>query len=542
LTVGYLLDALGDLGFSGVSFDFSGHGESPGVETDCTLDDRLREARGVAAALGLHRPRALIGTSMGAFVALRLAADLRPEVLILFAPALYPERLREVPFGAEFRRALETPGWYRESELLDDAAAFSGALLIVGGRDDKVTPPESFTLLHAAAERARSREIIWLERTGHGVHANLRRDPPSHDHVIATIAQRLEPARAIRNRRQETCKMNYLNSPDTESIAQIEASFASGLLHEAVETSPEIERRHKLSPEEFDTEYRSKFKPVVISGLMDDWPALRTWTFDLLAEKCGDVQVTVDSYSRRKAQKATFAEFVRMMRERTDADQEPLYLQEWLYKEISPHLIEDLPELEIADYDFRRDLYGEAISTNHQLWIGQAGATTRVHQDSYIIDVMHAQIVGEKHWSVMRPEATLHRRADGALDFERLVDDHRDAFMRAVCKPGDVIYLPALWWHRIALLSDSIGLGRKCLDQANLREHMRLRLNELLALALNHEHIRETHPEMYGGIIARNRTWARLLDLDLNTLRPDVAQPQNAEPAKRSRQHGAASV
>jgi len=319
--------------------------------------------------------------------------------------------------------------------------------------------------------------------------------------------------------------MNYLNSQDTRSIAEIEASFASGVLHDAIAASPEIERRENLSVEEFDNEYRAKFKPVVVSGLMDDWEAIKSWTFDVLAEKCGDVPVTIDSYSSQKARKSTFGEFVKMMKENAAKGGEPLYMQEWLYKAISPQLMADLPELAIADYDFRRDLYGEAISTNHQLWIGQKGGTTRVHQDSYIIDVMHAQIVGEKHWSILKPGAHLHRKADGALDFERLVDEHRDDFFHVVCKPGDVIYLPALWWHRILLQSDSIGLGRKCLDQGNLQEHVRLRLNEVLALALNQDNIRETHPEMIGGILARNQAWAKLLKLDLDTLRPEVAIP-----------------
>lgn len=320
--------------------------------------------------------------------------------------------------------------------------------------------------------------------------------------------------------------MNYLNSQDTGSIADIEQSFASGDLFKAIAAAPEIERREKLSVEEFDSEYRAQFKPVVISGLMDDWRAYQTWSFDLLSKRCKDVPVTIDSYSSQKASKSTFGQFVQMMHDNAAKGGDPLYLQEWLYKAISPELMDDLPELEIADYDFRRDLYGAEISTNHQLWIGQRGATTRVHQDSYIIDVMHAQIIGEKHWSILKPGATLKKNADGQLDFERLVAEHSGDMFQAVCKAGDVIYLPALWWHRISLLSDSVGLGRKCLDQANLREHVRLRLNEVLALALNHDQIQQTHPEMYGGIISRNKSWAKLLDLDLSTLRPDVKMPE----------------
>ena len=55
--------------------------------------------------------------------------------------------------------------------------------------------------------------------------------------------------------------------------------------------------------------------------------------------------------------------------------------------------------------------------------------------------------------------------------------------------------IPALWFHRIELLSNSIGLGRKCLDESNLQMHIRLRMAELLALLLNQDEIKQSHPE-----------------------------------------------
>ena len=39
--------------------------------------------------------------------------------------------------------------------------------------------------------------------------------------------------------------------------------------------SAEIERRHKLSRDEFLREYYSTNRPVIITGMMDDWPAMR---------------------------------------------------------------------------------------------------------------------------------------------------------------------------------------------------------------------------------------------------------------------------
>src|SRR5579871_986720 len=283
---------------------------------------------------------------------------------------------------------------------------------------------------------------------------------------------------------------NVLAQRDPASIAALEASFTDGVLAQAAHAAPWIERRVRLDPETFAREHRRALRPVVVEGLLADWPALATWSFDHLAARVGGARVVVAGYHATRARSATFAEFVAEVR----AGGPPIYLQEWLFMADCPALATDLPELPIAQYDFCRQLYGERVATNHQLWIGQRGATTRLHQDSYFVDVMHAQIVGEKHWCVMAPEAC-------APDFASLAADPATRLMQCVLKPGDVLYLPALWWHRVVLRSDSIGLGRKCLDEVNLRRHVRARLGELLALALNHDHVKAAFPDLYGIVV-----------------------------------------
>ena len=312
---------------------------------------------------------------------------------------------------------------------------------------------------------------------------------------------------------------NILKNRDKASIDLVEQCFCTGALREAVATAPEIPRRKNLDVEEFDHEFRKKAKPVVIEGLMEDWPAIGKWDFEYLSSKCSDSKVVLDSYDSKRAREATFGEFVKLLKSQ-EPGSAPIYLQEWYYQASCPFLSGDLVELPIAQYDFRRNLYGEKISTNHQLWIGQKGAKTRLHQDSYLIDVMHAQISGSKQWCVMSPNASLTRDAAGVLSFEGLIDNPEVQILTCTLQPGDVVYLPALWWHRIVLLSDSIGLGRKCLDETNMREHLRMRLAELMALALNHDEVKKAHPELYKVVVLRNLTWAKLLDIDLSKLRP----------------------
>lgn len=74
------------------------------------------------------------------------------------------------------------------------------------------------------------------------------------------------------------------------------------------------------------------------------------------------------------------------------------------------------------------------------------------------------------------PEAHLVQDENGEPDFTALLADPAERIMQCVLDPGEVLYLPALWWHRIHLLTDSIGLGRKCLDEKNLQQHVKMRL------------------------------------------------------------------
>ena len=313
---------------------------------------------------------------------------------------------------------------------------------------------------------------------------------------------------------------NLLKSFDKAGMALVEAGLRAGPLAEAAQAAPEIARRARLTPDQFQAQHRDARRPVVLQGMVDDWPALKTWSFSHFASHYGSAQVTVDAYNSARAREMSLSQFVALLEQPPALGSAPVYLQEWYYKAADPQLARDTPELDVAQYDFRKDLYGEQASTNHQLWAGQRGAVTILHQDAYLVDVMHIQIVGEKRWMVMAPEAHLHCLQDGQPDFARLAADPATQLMQYTLRPGEVLFLPSQWWHRVELLSDSIGVGRKCLDPSNLREHVRLRMGELLCLALNRDEVHHSHPELFNVAMSRARTLARRMDVDLSRLRP----------------------
>ena len=54
---------------------------------------------------------------------------------------------------------------------------------------------------------------------------------------------------------------------------------------ECPERYPEVDRRSGLSIREFNREYRSHRKPVVITDAIDDWKARSAGTFDFFKSK-----------------------------------------------------------------------------------------------------------------------------------------------------------------------------------------------------------------------------------------------------------------
>src|SRR5208283_400058 len=57
--------------------------------------------------------------------------------------------------------------------------------------------------------------------------------------------------------------------------------------------SGEVEHRHKLSRDEFLRDYYCTNRPVIITGMMDDWPALGKWNLDFFESHFGDREIEV---------------------------------------------------------------------------------------------------------------------------------------------------------------------------------------------------------------------------------------------------------
>lgn len=129
--------------------DYSGHGESGGVFMDGTISRWLEESLAVFDAYS-EGPQILIGSSMGAWVALRMAQELakrgeanRLHALLLLAPAPdFTHELMKPELTDAMKAQLEAQGYMEEpSEYSDEPNVFTKALFDDGDRNRVMTGP-----------------------------------------------------------------------------------------------------------------------------------------------------------------------------------------------------------------------------------------------------------------------------------------------------------------------------------------------------------------------------------------------------------------
>jgi pimeloyl-ACP methyl ester carboxylesterase len=132
-----------DKGRGFVRFDYSGHGESPGDFAAGTIGRWLEESLAVFTRF-CRGPQVVIGSSMGGWLALLLARELRraptpPASLagmVLIAPAVdFTEELMWKKFTPAAKRELETSGaWQRPSQYGNEPYPITRRLIEEGRR------------------------------------------------------------------------------------------------------------------------------------------------------------------------------------------------------------------------------------------------------------------------------------------------------------------------------------------------------------------------------------------------------------------------
>ncbi len=240
-------------------------------------------------------------------------------------------------------------------------------------------------------------------------------------------------------------------------------------LNRLLPSSGEVERRHRLSREDFLREYYSTNRPVIITGMMDDWPAMQKWSLDYFEEKLGDREVEAqmnresganyeinsDRYSRR----IRFGEYVRMVRQAGQTND--FYLtanNNSRNQEALAELWDDI--IEFPEY-LKPNMPGYRF-----FWFGPPGTITPFHHD--LTNNFMAQVIGRKllkiapSWDMplMRNHLHVFSQVDGRVTPAAPEPAFQDPqIAECILGPGEILFLPIGCLHFVQGLDISVTVS-----------------------------------------------------------------------------------
>lgn len=205
--------------------------------------------------------------------------------------------------------------------------------------------------------------------------------------------------------------------------------------------------------------------PAVFRGLAADWPAVRTWTFPRLAALGRDLAVQLVQGDRESGptrfSSSTLGAYAELLAHDAPPGDEPVYLKEF-------DLLKHFPDLR-SEVDSDR-LFPSGAMKSCTTWIGPAHARTGLHCD--LLDNLAVLITGRKRFYLAHPDAV--EQAGQAspkydawarlsqVDARELVEAAQGddtGFFVVDLEPGDVLYVPAYWWHEVVNTTSSILLS-----------------------------------------------------------------------------------
>lgn len=204
--------------------------------------------------------------------------------------------------------------------------------------------------------------------------------------------------------------------------------------------------------------------PFVVRGAASHWRAVQTWTFEQLAAVVPDAAVDLVEGNREieptRFRRSTLRRYLASLQRPDAPEAVPANLKEFDLLRAAPQLRDDLGH---------RELLPTRVLCATRSWIGPASASTGLHRD--YLDNLAVQVLGVKRWRFVRagvvermqaesrkydPWAVL---ADASVAALAARSGIRGDFFSLDLAPGDVLHVPAGWWHEVTNLTPSLMVG-----------------------------------------------------------------------------------
>ena len=211
-------------------------------------------------------------------------------------------------------------------------------------------------------------------------------------------------------------------------------------------------------------------RPVLIDGLLEDWPAVENWNHQGLKERLGHCPieytryVTINNRHEPEKQKAQFGDFLDLVYDENYTD--PIYWTAYNQEEEEAELLRGLR----SDIRFPKHYCEPNESLRTYFWIGPEGTRSGLHFDPY--NVLFVQVKGKKRMLLLPPQDIPNvylkndyfSQVDGENpDTQRFPKYAQTTPRSVVVEEGQALLIPVGWLHQVRSLSPSFSVSITCL-------------------------------------------------------------------------------
>lgn len=228
-----------------------------------------------------------------------------------------------------------------------------------------------------------------------------------------------------------------------------------------------------LGRDRFVEEYIRKARPAIVRGGMKLLGRAGSWNLDYFKSVFGDLPIGVVEAENGHAARYAIDNKPRFMPFRELATQ----MERWTpqaernYISFTAVNLTDFPHISAHTLHDEMDLGGFLIGrrvSKSTIRFGTGDTDSALHIDSFAN--LSGQICGRKRWTIFDPSQNEHLAYMDGTDYRSSIDidkpdyerfpKFRDARPNAefILGPGDLLFLPPFWWHRVAALSPSASL------------------------------------------------------------------------------------
>jgi hypothetical protein len=237
--------------------------------------------------------------------------------------------------------------------------------------------------------------------------------------------------------------------------------------------SSEIERRYKLSSDEFISNYVKKSKPVIITGIIQNWDAFSKWSLKYLEETASNINIYVKKFEKNKIilKNFTMREYVNTLEEYEKNKKNkilvnrPPYCHDLPMFSLLPSLVKDVQPFPL---EYLPKWYSYKWWRYCQFFIGASDSLTPLHFDCLLTNNIFFQVVGRKQFTILLSEDSKYcyrynwrwfKIDPEKPDFEKYPLYKNANPIKFIVHPGEILYMPPGTLHHVRSLDASISFN-----------------------------------------------------------------------------------